>query len=102
VLEAIALECVSFDLIVQQMAASAVSSALLQLEPMGLVSYQYDISGADERQLYPIRQPQQWVNVLPEGTSRSYAQTSILNLVAIVSITFASTAEVLPSSWAIR
>jgi len=34
---AIALECVSFDLIVQQtgLAASAVSSALLQLEPWG-------------------------------------------------------------------
>lgn len=40
VLEAIALECVSFDLIVQQtgLAASVVSSALLQLELMGLVS----------------------------------------------------------------
>ncbi len=40
VFDAIALECVSFDLIVQQtgLAASAVSSALLQLELMGLVS----------------------------------------------------------------
>jgi len=45
VLEAIALECVSFDLIVQQTGLAASAVRALQLEPMGLCpSYQYAIS----------------------------------------------------------